>query len=546
MSCVYYWDIYSTPRTTLSTKLLHHIITLRNIIRSKVVSKSLADRRQRNHPRSQHRRRRHIITPEFRQFHFRYIQEVHQHLSTLNQVLATKRRRRKCTKIQNVKDVSRIFVCYSHKEAAIFNCTVFLLYFYPSTPVHSYGMYSGDTDEVQCYLGLDNATEDVMQRLSIMTDAVEKAYTLSNKDDSILKIFLAPEFYFRGINGAFEFTIDEEEMEMEDGRKCSSDMCQILSGLEQIVADVRFENWLFLFGTVIASEATSRHHQNHLHNKKHDVYVNFAPLYRGYNPKTSNGVGKNFIVPKRYVSTADFLTPLRDLTNRSIFELLDDANDQISDPKVVPNPFEKGAKTKYGYEKWIKYKDELTSYGYNMIEYGWIVLDNITFSVEICLDHLVHRALQTYLADVVTGSQTLIPSLANDTISWVGIPKQQAQISLVSSAGMDVIVGSLVLANGGYIFLQDGVEGNLPPSIQYGQDQCTPYEYEFFGGSQSVKRTSIISATDVTFEYEMNFNYIDYNLYDHQNYWKEKLRGVFSGTTYQPKLTVYAPVSITY
>lgn len=142
-------------------------------------------------------------------------------------------------------------------------------------PVHSYGMYSGDTDEVQCYLGLDNTTDDVMQRLSIMTDAVETAYTLSNKDDSILKIFLAPEFYFRGINGAFEFTIDEEEMEMEDGRKCSSDMCQILSRLEQIVADVRFEHWLFLFGTVIASEATSRHHQNHLHNKKHDVYVNY-------------------------------------------------------------------------------------------------------------------------------------------------------------------------------------------------------------------------------------------------------------------------------
>jgi hypothetical protein len=333
-------------------------------------------------------------------------------------------------------------------------------------------MYSGDTDEVQCYLGLENTTEDVIQRLSIMTDAVEKAYTLSNKDDDLLKIFLAPEFYFRGINGAFEFTIDEEEM--EDGRKCSSDMCQILSGLEQIVADVRFENWLFLFGTVIASEATSHHRKNHLHNTKHDVYVNFA-------------------------------------------------------------------------QKWIKYKDELTSYGYNMIEYGWIILDNITFSVEICLDHLVHRALQTYLADVVTGSQTLIPSSANDTISWVGIPKQQAQISLVSSAGMDVIVGSLALANGGYIFLQDGVEGNLPPSIQYGKDTCSPYEYEFFGGSQSVKRTSIISATDVTFEYEMNFNYIDYNLYDHhQNNWKEMLQGVFSGTKYQPKLTVYAPVSITY
>ena len=54
--------------------------------------------------------------------------------------------------------------------------------------------------------------------------------------------------------------------------------------------------------------------------------------------------------------------------------------------------------------------------GYNMIEYGWFYIDGIAFSVEICLDHLVHRALQTYNADVVTGGKVKIPAQVSTAI----------------------------------------------------------------------------------------------------------------------------------
>mmetsp|Transcript_14915 Transcript_14915/g.24262 ORF Transcript_14915/g.24262 Transcript_14915/m.24262 type:complete len:158 (-) Transcript_14915:279-752(-) len=153
----------------------------------------------------------------------------------------------------------------------------------------------------------------------------------------------------------------------------------------------------------------------------------------------------------------------------------------------------------------------------------------------------------TYMSDVVTGSKTRIPSSANDSVEWVGIPKHQAQISLVSSAGMDATVASLALANGGHIFLQDGMEGDVTPHSTYGQDDCQPNEYEFFGGSQSVKRTAVISATDVTFEYEMNLDYKDHALYPESGTrrWKDVLEGVFSSMAYGPKLTAYDPVSIT-
>ena len=52
---------------------------------------------------------------------------------------------------------------------------------------------------LQCYIGQQNLTADVEGRVRIMKDAVEEAYEHSNKDDSVLKIFNAPEFYWRGL-----------------------------------------------------------------------------------------------------------------------------------------------------------------------------------------------------------------------------------------------------------------------------------------------------------------------------------------------------------
>ena len=53
-------------------------------------------------------------------------------------------------------------------------------------------------------------------------------------------------------------------------------------------------------------------------------------------------------------------------------------------------------------------------------------------------------------------------------------------------------------------------------------------------------------ATDVTFEYEMNMDFNEYNLYPEtgSRSWKKMLKGVFSSTAYRPKLTVYDPVDI--
>ncbi len=62
--------------------------------------------------------------------------------------------------------------------------------------MHSFGKAEGE-DGLQCYLGLEDAAADVERRLGIMIDAVDAAYGRSDGDPSVLKVFLAPEFFFR-------------------------------------------------------------------------------------------------------------------------------------------------------------------------------------------------------------------------------------------------------------------------------------------------------------------------------------------------------------
>ena len=69
-------------------------------------------------------------------------------------------------------------------------------------------------------------------------------------------------------------TLDEKA---DDPSICGP-ICHVLKGLEAMVAQERFEDWLFVFGTVIASESLPT-------QDPYDyLFYNFAPIYKGYNP----------------------------------------------------------------------------------------------------------------------------------------------------------------------------------------------------------------------------------------------------------------------
>jgi hypothetical protein len=216
----------------------------------------------------------------------------------------------------------------------------------------SYGQVVGEVAPmIQCYIGLLDPMLDVRGRIEIMMDAVERAYVLSdNTDSETLKIFIAPEFYWRGITGAYSFEYDE----LPNDPSFCGPICQILMGLETLVAQKRFEDWIFLFGTIVASDALPT-------DDPYDfLFYNFAPLYKGYDPEKMDFVGKRFLLPKRYVSSSDFLTPQRHLNESTFKQLL---GGQTPGDKTVYNPHDFNQR-RYDPTMWMKYKDELNALGY--------------------------------------------------------------------------------------------------------------------------------------------------------------------------------------
>ena len=392
-------------------------------------------------------------------------------------------------------------------------------------------MWTEEGYEFQCYIGHLDPAKDVQGRLQIMKDAVEEAYAHADADPTTLKVFLAPEFYWRGIDGAYIF----QEEEPEDDSVCGP-VCQILMGLEAYVADKRFKDWLFLFGSITAYESVAD-----TPDPYQSLFYNFAPVYRGYDPETSSYEGKRFIAPKRYLSTSDFITPRRQLNTSNFKELIDKYEppvENISDTTVFNPVYTRGT---YDYDVWIDYREELHRLGYSMLEYGWLMVDGLSVSIEICLDHQVRKSLTAYLADATTGRRTLIPSSSDNGLEYVPIPQYQAQIGLVASAGMTVVTDALALTNDGTIFLQDGLSNET--NRLYWSDEGCELGLQFEGGMQVVQRRAFLSSTDILFEHKAPDTFQRYDLYP-GNDWEQALQGSFSTKVYRPQLTVFDAMDI--
>lgn len=212
----------------------------------------------------------------------------------------------------------------------------------------SYGeFYDENGLQYQCYLGLDDPIDDVRVRIKLMKEAIERAYQVADHDSDTLKIFIAPEFYWRGIDGAY--IMDDEK----DYTHCGP-ICDLMLAMEDFVADKKYENWLFLLGTVIASEVLPEE------DPYNYLFYNFALLYKGYDPAKRDHTGKRYLVPKRIVSGQDFLLPRRFMANQSdVLELLDEDLPETDNTLFIPF-----GQNKYDVDAWDLYKDDLHDRGY--------------------------------------------------------------------------------------------------------------------------------------------------------------------------------------
>lgn len=115
--------------------------------------------------------------------------------------------------------------------------------------------------KVQCapddYEGDAVDRTDMLDKIEKMKKAIRAAYSLAdtmgnyNTDPKVLKVFMAPEFYFRGINGAYTHA-DVLGQEAQPSNKLPA----IKGLMEEMALELNkpiYKDWLFVLGTAIAA-----------------------------------------------------------------------------------------------------------------------------------------------------------------------------------------------------------------------------------------------------------------------------------------------------
>jgi hypothetical protein len=137
-----------------------------------------------------------------------------------------------------------------------------------------------DPKEDACYLGNEDVEKDVNHRLAIIADVLRtlrddvfKEDPEIDRDPRVLKILMLPEFFLQGPTGAYS----TEEMFQSDHK--NGGLIKLLDGIREMISDPAFEDYLFIFGTIIASE--SIYDADGEYTTEDNLYFNFAPVYRG-------------------------------------------------------------------------------------------------------------------------------------------------------------------------------------------------------------------------------------------------------------------------
>jgi hypothetical protein len=257
-----------------------------------------------------------------------------------------------------------------------------------------------------------------------MRTAIVQAYDSPHWDrnPSTLKVFMAPEFYWRGARGAYRRS--------NQGLKEISK--SMLNALNDFLGDERFANWVFVLGTVIAADKADPEYVGSLENPSyHDIsYFNFAPIYVG-------GTTRKLLQFKEYISGIDFLQG-RELTG--------------SAAPVEPAP---GSGSKHCKQDptsngciYAQPKAEvLAEFGFGDFEVVDSVfeLDGLRIGVEVCLDHK---------------RGTLAKVLGEDS---------SVDLQLIVSAGMLITAGPVCTGAGGPVFLSDGFARTEMTLNQFGR-----------------------------------------------------------------------------
>jgi len=380
---------------------------------------------------------------------------------------------------------------------------------------------AGEKKGTLYYLGKEDAEKDIQKRCRIMKNAVKTAYDKASgveKDDpQVLKVFTAPEFYFRGAEGAYP--INNVSMIMENMQ-------------EETRSDERdYSDWLFIFGTVIGyhkhegtiskvlkieksptdktvltvdhvsrgieidstvkqadgpsgGKVTAVSDITYQDDKgkdkkgfeitldtdavfnKGDIIdlmrpigdteiFNIAMVQKGGKENSISSTGqkglRQALIYKEYISSVDYLgkdfgkndfyanhkIDIHGDTNRTVLPT-EGSQDDLSFKGNRPGDTYKWTGKKRGEDQVKEHTERISEVNKSGIGGGSVfTLDDITFGLEVCLDHAQERLKDYYDNHAVAG-------------------EPRVQVQMIPSCGMSIQNNSVCCVNNGLVFNVDG------------------------------------------------------------------------------------------
>lgn len=157
---------------------------------------------------------------------------------------------------------------------------------------------------------------DIDARVAFTKDAIEKAYDKISKEtndeeNEVLKIFMAPEFLYRGSGGAYMFDLIYGWPTKKVPQEFSSilppgkydNWAGLFGELKSIVNDDKYKNWLFIFGTAVCAYFDMDGKTPLINNIEPIPISNISLIQLG----GSENKNSDHIAEKKYISGIDFI-----------------------------------------------------------------------------------------------------------------------------------------------------------------------------------------------------------------------------------------------
>ena len=307
------------------------------------------------------------------------------------------------------------------------------------------------------YLGKENDTEDINDRLKLISKVLRISIPKAVSDNNTLKIFVIPEFFWRGRRGAYRYKDPNKDDIYE---KIKKGLTNVINNCVEEQKD-KFDpsDWLFVFGSILTTPVSSHiaTDMDKVLAKTGDDFLNVYSLIK----KNSNGNSIGTL--SRLLHIADKVEIADTTDDEKLSSLLADVLDMSDflatqpiynrslifyDGQVYNIQKQYKSKEDFILNNPSEDKNQVECYLQTMVNYPSIdsesviptlplsnfTCGNLNVGVEICLDHSRKRLLGY-------ASKGKIHPL---------------DIQIVPSCGMQLRKDSIVTKEGGLLFNCDG------------------------------------------------------------------------------------------